>query len=221
MNHLQFLEQLAGNNNRPWFQSHKPLYDKLREAWLDDLDRLIANMATWAPELKYVSGSDCAYRIYRDTRFSPDKTPYKTYFSALISPRGRHCGDMAAFYVHSGITPGESGLFGGLWNPPSQVLRKVRNAIVDNHEEFEEILAAPGIIEHFPEWCGRSLKTAPKGWPKDHPQIRLLRLVDIGKCLTVENDFFLDQAWPEIAAERLSHLKPLLDFLNYSITEEI
>ena len=81
----QFLREVGANNNRPWFQEHKKEYDELRRLWFADLDRLVALMAEWEPELRGVTGKAVAYRFYRDIRFSPDKSPYKTYFSASIS----------------------------------------------------------------------------------------------------------------------------------------
>ena len=81
---FDFLEQLSRNNDREWFKAHKPEFDELRALWLNDLDRLISLVAQWMPSVAMQSARQAAYRIYRDTRFSPDKTPYKTYFSAEI-----------------------------------------------------------------------------------------------------------------------------------------
>jgi uncharacterized protein (DUF2461 family) len=101
------------------------------------------------------------------------------------------------------------------------MLRKLRNAIVDNIEEFESIINEPELKRLYPNWIGRALKTAPKGWPKDHPQIELLRLTDYGKGLNLSRDFYLSPDWPERIAELMRPLKPLIDFLNYSIDEEL
>lgn len=84
-----FLDRLAANNNRPWFQANKAEYERLRALWMAELQTMISLMAEGEPSLRYAGADTCAYRIYRDTRFSPDKTPYKTYFSALISPTGQ------------------------------------------------------------------------------------------------------------------------------------
>ena len=140
---FDFLEQLSRNNDREWFKAHKPEFDELRALWLNDLDRLISLVAQWMPSVAMQSARQAAYRIYRDTRFSPDKTPYKTYFSAAISPRGREK-DYAGFYLHQDIDSGEAGLYGGIWCPPAPVLKKLRHAIVDNIEEWEEIMNSPG-----------------------------------------------------------------------------
>ena len=218
MNLIDFLNLLSDNNNRPWFQQHKAIYDDLRARWIDDLDRLIAALSAREPELTYVAGADCAYRIYRDTRFSPDKTPYKTYFSAQVSPHGRRT-DEAAYYIHASIAPGDSGLYGGIWSPDAAKLRILRRAITDNIEEFREIISAPAMLKAYPQWCGRRLKTVPKGWPKNHPDADLLALCDIGRFHAVTSTFFLDPSWPDKAADTLHLLQPLNRFINYSLHE--
>lgn len=216
---FDFLAELELNNNREWFNARKPRWEELRAEWIAGLDRMVAAMGAWWPELAHVSGRDCAYRIYRDTRFSPDKTPYKTYVSASISPVGRRTHD-AAFYIQAGPgRPGDTGLYGGLWCPDAAMLRKLRHAIVDNIEEFEEIINAPKVRRLYPGWCGSALKTIPKGWNRNHPQAELLRLKDYGKWHPLALDFFDDPSWPERAADLLRPLKPFVDFLNYSLHE--
>lgn len=214
-----FLRQLAANNNRPWFMEHKGQYEELRGRWISDLDRLLAHASAWDPSLGRLTGKECTYRIYRDTRFSPDKTPYKTYFSAGMSCRGRS-NSVAGYYLQADIRPGHSGVFGGLWCPDAAMLRKMRHAIVDNIEELEEILAAPELQRLYTGWCGNALKTIPKGWPKDHPQAPLLRLLDYGKEHELDISFFDDPSWPERCSELMRPLKPLVDFINYSLYEE-
>lgn len=221
MKHIyQFLEQVAENNNRPWFAAHREEYEELRAQWIEDLDRLIACMSTWQPDIITQTGRSATYRFNRDTRFSPDKSPYKTYFSAALSPYGRKT-DMAAYYLQVDCRPDENGLYGGVYCVEPKVLAKLRHAIVDNIEEFEGIVNAPAMVTHYPGWLGETLHTAPKGWPKDHPQIDLLRLKCYGKYQRCARRYFESDRWYERAAEDLSILKPLIDFLNYSITEEI
>ena len=212
-----FLERLAANNTREWFAANKTEYNRLRKAWLADVQRLINAMAAYEPGLRNVDAASCAYRIYRDTRFSPDKTPLKTYFSALISPQGRHCGDRACYYFHQGVE--ESALYAGLWSPASPVLKKLRKAIVDNVEEFRSIVETPAVLEAYPEWWGPKLKTAPKGYDRNHPDIDLLRLTEYGRCHALDRSFFHRPDWPEEAARLYALLKPMNDFLNYSIDE--
>lgn len=213
---FHYLDALRANNNREWFGAHRDEYDRLRANFTADLQRLIDTMAVGDPALRGLEARDCIYRIYRDTRFSPDKTPYKTYFSALVSPTGRHC-DRASWYIHLGSE--ECAVYGGLWMPPSPVLRKVRKAIVDNIDEFRAITSDPEMDHLFPGWYGQRLKTAPQGYDRNHPEIELLRLKEYGKAQTLPRSFFDNPRWPEETARRLLVLKPLIDFLNYSIDE--
>lgn len=219
MTYSEYLSLLAANNNRPWFQAHRELYDEMRERWYAGLDRLFAAMSVYEPAAQYADGKTASYRIYRDTRFSPDKTPYKTYFSAEFSPRGRHMHG-AGWYMQVGAERSQSGFYGGIWSPDSAQLRKMRHAIVDNIEEFEQIMSEPRLRSLYPEWWGPTLKTIPKGWPKDHPQAHLLRLLHYGLEHEVDPSFFDDSEWPLRAAEIMRPLKPLIDFINYSLFDE-
>ena len=216
-----FLDALEANNDRAWCAEHRDEYDTLRAQWISQIQLLIDTMAsTYAPELAGVEAKSCLYRIYRDIRFSNDKSPFKTYFSALVSPRGRHF-DGACYYIHlGGGNFAENGLYGGVWHPESAVLRKLRKAIVDNSEEFHEIIDNPELKRLFPGWYGERLKTIPKGYDKNHPEAELLKLKEYGRYHHCDRAFFEDPEWPVRAARILAVLKPLNDFLNYSINEE-
>ena len=200
---------------------HKAEYEGVRADFMRQLQSLIYHMVPFDPALAGVEAKDCAYRIYRDTRFSPDKTPFKRYFSAAISPAGRHS-DKACYYLQIDAREEMNGLYAGLWMPSPLYLRKMRHAIVDYIEEWESILSAPAMQAWWKQWCDMAtpLKTAPAGWPKDHPQIHYLRLRDYGKQCLESRAFFRDPCWPEAAAERFAAVKPLIDFINYTLEEE-
>lgn len=216
---FDFLDALAENNNRPWFEQHRPAYDRLRELWLADIDRMIGLMSEWDSSLSAQTARQCAYRIYRDTRFSKDKTPYKTFFSAAICCNGRKS-PYAGYYISVGGTINlEQGLYGGIWCPTPEMLRKLRHAIVDNIEEWNEIVDSPEMKRIYPEWCSSSLKTIPKGWDRNHPQAFYLRMTNYGKYFPCSREFFLTPDWPEKAAELFSVLHPFVRFINYSIDE--
>lgn len=218
---FEFLDRLALNNNRPWFQQHKAEYDAVRSHWLAQLQRIINAMARWDESLAALTPKVASYRIYRDTRFSSDKTPYKVFLSASFSPYGRKP-HMGGYYLQVDTRPGEIGLYGGVWCPEPKVLNKLRHAIVDNFEEFDHILSDPALGKLYPGWCSSAtLKTIPKGWDKNHPQAEILRLKDYGKFHPVDRQFFSDPFWPEKTAELFRPLKPLIDFLNYSIEEDV
>lgn len=214
---FEFLRQLAANNNREWFAANKPRYAELRKLWEEDIDRLIGHMSVWEPRLSHLTAKSTAYRIYRDIRFSPDKTPFKTYFSAAFSQYGKST-HRASYYLHIDGSE-EAGVYGGMWCPDSSMLRTIRKAIVDNIEEFEDIVNDRVLQEEFPQWCGQSLKTVPNGYDRNHPQAAYLRLKDYGRFGHVDKSVFCDPSWPEIVAEKFSAIRPFVEFLNYSLDE--
>jgi len=216
----EFLDRLKVNNDRNWFAANRQIYDELRTLWLADIDRMLSYMSVWEPSFASLTAGQCAYRIYRDTRFSQDKTPYKTFFSASVSTGGHRTGNRAGYYIEIGRASSyDQGLYGGIWCPESAVLKKMRHAIVDNIEEWEEIIHEPQIMELFPGWCSTTLKTIPKGWDRNHPQAEYLRMTNYGKSRPCSDDFFLDPGWPQRAAELFRILRPLVDFINYTIDE--
>lgn len=214
-----FFTELSGNNCREWLDANRDRYLRLRELWLSDVDRMLHAVAQWEPAVANMTAKNAAYRFNRDIRFSPDKSPYKLYFSAAFGAYGKSS-DHAGYYLHLGLPQAyDSGLYGGLYCPEAPVLRKLRKAIVDNIEEFEIIVGNPRLAAAFPGWVGQTLKTIPKGWEKDHPQAHLLRLKEYGKYMPCDEAWFSDPDWPLRAADAVRLLKPLIDFLNYSIDE--
>lgn len=214
-----FLAEVTLNNSREWLAAHRDTYDTLRTQWLASLDRVCEAMSTWLPGMSTQDGRSCTYRFFRDTRFSPDKTPLKTFFSAAFSPTGRS-DHRAGYYLQIGVAGSpDNGLWGGLWCPDAAQLRKIRKAIIDNIEEFDEINDNPDLKSLYSGWTGESLKTAPKGWDRNHPRIDLLRLKDYGRHCPEDTDFFRLPDWPELTSERFRVLSPLIDFINYSLDE--
>ncbi|MDE5838944.1 MAG: DUF2461 domain-containing protein, partial [Paramuribaculum sp.] len=123
-------------------------------------------------------------------------------------------------YIETGIRGGnDEGLYAGIWCPEPPVLKKLRHAIVDNIEEFTEIIDYPELRKNFPVWVGDTLKTVPKGWDRNHPQAELLRRKDYGRFAPINAKFYRNSDWPLVAAEMFRSVKPFVDFLNYSIDE--
>lgn len=214
-----FLRRLAANNDRAWFQANRAEYDELRALWAEDIDRIIRRMTLWEPAMATQTARTAAYRINRDIRFSPDKSPYKTFFSAAFSPFGRKS-ERAGYYLEmSPFAERHPGVYGGLWCVDRPVLNKLRHAIIDNIEEWEQIVNSPQMLLTYPGWCSDMLKTAPKGWPRGHAQEFYLRMTNYGKFHPCDERFFLDSSWPDRVADMFLILKPLCDFLNYSIDE--
>lgn len=169
---LTFLKKLKKNNNRDWFKANKDEFDSAREDFLELVDKLIKGLSRFDPEMAGTNAEDCVFRIYRDIRFSKDKTPYKTAFGASIQPGGRSCG-VPGYYVH--IEPGNCFLAGGAYMPPGPELKKIRDRIAGDLKGFRKIVEAKKFRDLFGELAGEQLKTAPKGYPKDHEAILYLR----------------------------------------------
>ncbi len=168
---LQFTLDLKLHNDRAWFEKNRERYDAAKHdvvAFLDDvLDRLRG------PErLGDVSGKDCLMRIFRDVRFSKDKSPYKTNWGAHLGVKGNKVGDAGGVYVH--LEVGECFLGAGLYAPSSGQLKKLRAALAKDVRPLEAVLAAPA----FKKWCtfeGESLTRVPKGFDPEHPHAAWLK----------------------------------------------
>lgn len=217
---FEFFARLNANNNRPWFLEHKGEYDALRAEWIQGLGRVIADLSEDWPEIKYLDPARATYRVYRDVRFSQDKTPYKTYLSSSITPPALPKGH-TGIYLQAGHSKADTGIYGGIWCPETEQLKKLRKAIVDNADEWLEIVNDPALTAVYGTgWVGDALKTAPKGYDRDHPMIEYLRLKDIGKFAQLPRRTFADPRWPERVADLMRPLIPLNRFIIYSLYEE-
>ena len=208
---LDFLRLLAVNNDRTWFKAHKGRYYALRGAWEQDMERLIASIGQYYPDVRGLAVKDSVYRIYRDIRFSHDKSPYKTYFSGVIGRGGRHT-VQSGYYVHIGVD--EMMLCGGIWWPEKAILEQLRGLIDAEPEEFLAIVNHPDITSRY-QWMSQSLKTMPKGYDKNHPMGKYLKMKEYLMVKRVDEDYFDCEDWVEKVAQDLQPLKPLHDFLNY------
>lgn len=169
---LQFLSELSENNNREWFQQNKTWYDESREKVFFLTDVLINEIGKFDASVKGLRPQDCMFRIFRDVRFSHDKRPYKTNFGSFICKGGRKSMN-PGYYFH--LEPSGCFVAGGIYMPPAEPLRAVRSYLADHAEEFMEITTDPDFKASFPEMYDDRLKTAPKGFPKDHEHIDLLK----------------------------------------------
>ena len=181
-----FFRELGQNNNRAWFQTNKSRYEKfVREPLLEFITDFGLRLAEISPhfvaDARRSGGS--LFRIYRDIRFSNDKTPYKT--AAGIQFRHESGKDVHApgFYLH--LEPGNVFVGSGLWHPDTQTLAKVRDAIVDNPSKWKRIISDEVFQSNY-NLEGDSLKRAPKGYDPDHPLIEDLKRKDFvaGKSLS-------------------------------------
>lgn len=172
---FDFLSGLKENNNKEWFSANKPHYEIARKEFERFVDALIARIAAFDPAIAHFTAKDCVFRIYRDVRFSADKSPYKTHFGAHITsaPKKSEIHTRAGYYIH--LEPGASMLAGGAYLPESAWLKAIRQEIAYNFEEFKSILADKDFKRYFGEIEGEKLKRNPADYPADHPAIELLK----------------------------------------------
>ncbi|WP_028296450.1 DUF2461 domain-containing protein [Olivibacter sitiensis] len=171
---LAFLRDLRENNNREWFEANRSRYELAWQNMKDFVGELIIALSKVDPYIHAdIPVSKCVFRIYRDTRFSKDKTPYKEWLGAGISTAGRKLAG-PEYYLH--ISPGQSFIAGGYWRPEKEHLAAIRQEIDYNEQEFRDIVEETTFLKELKMDTEDTLKKAPAGYQPDHPAIDLLRL---------------------------------------------
>ncbi|MFL0161824.1 DUF2461 domain-containing protein [Aquirufa salirivi] len=208
---LTFLSDLKENNTREWFGENKDRFLEQKSAF----DQFTIQLISLFGDFENMDGVElkhCSYRIYRDVRFAKDKAPYKTWFSASFSEGGRKSGLMD-YYVH--IEPGgKSFLGGGMYSPTPEQLALFRQEIDYNAKHLKEIIYAPTFLKVFGEAEGDALKTMPKGYGVDHPEIELLKKKQLFFWRKYSDSEVLNPKFVETLIQDAQVLKPYLDFLN-------
>ncbi len=170
---LDFLSELKENNDRDWFQRNKKMYDTAKAEVEQFVNSVIPGIAKFDEALKFVTAKDCMFRIFRDVRFSHDKSPYKVNMGAWMSRNGRKSAG-PGYYIH--LQPGESFLAAGVYMPMPDQLKKIRSEIYYNAGEFKAILAGDEVKKYAKELSGYGKsKMAPRDFPKDFADIDLLK----------------------------------------------
>jgi uncharacterized protein (TIGR02453 family) len=169
---LTFLRGLARNNDRDWFQPRKEIFEtKLKVPMLELIEAINAELMDFAPE-HVTDPKKALYRIYRDTRFSSDKTPYKTHLAAIFPRSGREKHASAGFYFH--VSPKVVGIAAGMYGPGPDELRVVRTMIADRPEEFRKAIKGPEKV--MGKLTGSSVSRMPKGFDPESPAADLLKM---------------------------------------------
>ncbi len=206
---LSYLQALSRHNQKAWFEEHRADYAAARGLFEQFLDGLIDGLRE--PDgLQGLTAKECLARIHRDVRFSKDKSPYKTNFGALIAPGGWKS---LAHGYYIGLEPGgRSIVAGGLYSPTPAQLDGFRQAVHADAAALKRITRAKAFVENFGAIEGERLKTAPKGYDRDHPELALLQL----KQVTVVRRFS-DQAVlaPDFARQVSLTCRALRPFLSY------
>ncbi|WP_242928685.1 DUF2461 domain-containing protein [Pontibacter vulgaris] len=208
---LRFLTDLKQNNNREWFNENKKQYDAARKNYIAFLDEMLKQMQDFEPVAYGQQGKDLVFRIYRDVRFSNDKRPYKDHFGAYIAEGGRKS-ILPGYYLHL-ASGNNSFVAGGLWMPPADQLKAVRQEIDYSLDEFESILQKPEFKTRFGNISGEQLKTTPKGYEKDNPAIAYLRHKSWNAIMPIDDKLVLSPDFMNVVLDSFKAVKPLNDFL--------
>jgi len=215
---LEFLADLAVHNDREWFHANKVRYDEAHKLFMDFSAAYIERLTQVDSSLAGLQAKDCVWRIYRDTRFSYDKRPYKEWFGVFPAVKGGKKSLRGGYYVH--FQPGNCMFAGGIWNPPADLLKALRKEIEANYEEVEAIMANPKWQKYFGDFdTDWMLKKVPAGFDPDfvHADWLKRKMYTFSTPLTDKQvcaPDFMDRVI-EIAAAA----KPMNDFLNYTFEE--
>ncbi len=206
---IGFLKDLKANNNREWFEAHKPEFKKLQSQVKDFYGSLAAALGKH-DEIEKTK----MFRIYRDVRFSADKTPYKPHFAGSFARAG--AGRRGGYYLR--VRPGESFVAVGFWQPDAKDLLRIRKELEQDADPFRKVIASSGLKKAWGGLKGDSVKTAPKGFNRDHPNIDLIRhkqfiftrefsdqeVVDPGFLKEVDTCFRAIRPWFDLMSEILT-----------------
>jgi uncharacterized protein (TIGR02453 family) len=214
--YLSFLSELSQNNHKDWMDANRDWYQEVRGAFLEDVEGLLQAISHWEPQLSGFKGKDCVFRQNRDVRFSANKDPYKTNLAAYFSVGGKKSNG-PGYYLH--IQPGGSFLAGGIWMPPSDILKKIRQEIDYSGKELLEILQESTFKKRFGALEGEQLKTSPKGYEADHPHIQLLRYKSFIVSAPISDDEVASGHFKDKAIQYFQIMKPFHDFLARAIEE--
>ncbi len=212
---LKFLRNLARHNDREWFTPRKATFEaELKEPMLAVVRKITDAMLDFAPD--HVRPAEKSlFRIYRDTRFSSDKRPYKTHVAAWWSHQGLQKTSGAGYYFH--ISAKEVIIAAGAYMPEKEQLAAIRHWLLDHHADFRKLLKKPAVRKAFTEFEGNALIRPPKGFPSDHPALDLVRCRQWGLSATLPAEAALR---PDLAAVVIRHFKlaaPIVDALNTPI----
>lgn len=214
-NLFQFLSDLRHNNNREWFIANKHRYLEAKATADSFTENLIEIIGNFDSRTRLLSPKDCTYRIYRDVRFSADKTPYKTHIGIFINPPyGKKC-NTCGYYVH--LEPGNSIVCGGTIGLESKVIKAIRQSIYDEIDEYRSIVESSEFRTHFSELGMNMLKTTPKGFSKDWEYIDYLRPKDFCCSQALPDKFFFSGDVAVKLEPYLRQAKRFNDFINYTI----
>ena len=215
-NVLAFLEQLSENNQKSWMDENKSWYLQVKKEFHAEVDNLLKGLVELEPGMASFTAKDCTFRQNRDVRFSPNKMPYKVNMAAYFALGGKKSPG-PGYYLH--IQPGNSFVGGGLYLPPADMLKKLRQEIDYSGEELKAIIAEKNFKDQFDTLKGEKLKTSPRDYDVDHPQIDLLRFKSFEVFTTLSDEVIKGERVVEKSLEAFKVMQPFMEFLYRSVDE--
>jgi len=217
---ISFLSELITNNHKEWFDANRDNYREAQNEFNRFVDRLIPEIRQFDPTIGSITAKDCVYRIYRDVRFSNDKTPYKNHFGAYIAQGGRKS-PLGGYYFH--IEPAGAGYLnnsmwaGGIYCPNAPILKAIRTDIYEHIDEYKAIIQNREFTDTFRWFGGNMLTTAPKGFPKDFPDIELIKSKDYTYYRNIDEQTLLSDRLLEESIRVFRLMLPFNRFMNRAI----
>lgn len=211
---FDFLTDLSENNNREWFLANKKSYEAAKKNILTFTTELLGAITPLDTSLDGIDPKKCLFRINRDVRFSKDKSPYKTNFGISMSKGGKKVMS-AGYYVN--VQPNETFVGGGLYMPMPEDVKKIREEIDYNFEEFLGIINAKSFTDYYGTMqCEEtlSLKRPPKGYEADNPAIEYLKWKSYTSVRSFKNEEVVSADFIDTCVQGVAALKPLVNFLN-------
>ncbi|QXU44017.1 DUF2461 domain-containing protein [Pedobacter sp. D749] len=212
---FEFLRLLKNNNEREWFNDHKADYQK-ELAYVESFAQDLLDLMNTHDVIETPSGKKSLYRIYRDTRFSNDKTPYKIHWSGSFKRAGKQ--RRGGYYFH--IEPGNSFVAGGFFGPSAQDLKLIRENITFDAGPLREILSDKTFIASFETLKGEQLKTAPKGFDGDHQDIDLLRYKQFLLIHRFADQEVLSKDYLAYCNQEFKNMRPFFDYMSEILTTD-
>jgi len=217
---LKFLKDLKRNNNKQWFDKNRGNYENAKADFTAFVQQVINLHGKNDLDIKNLAAKNCLFRINRDIRFSKDKSPYKTNFGASINKGGKKAFDTAGYYFH--LEPGHSFMGGGIYMPPADILKKVRQEIDYNLDDFKKILSGKkfktiyGALSSNKEYV---LTRVPKGYEADNPAAEYLKLKSFVAIVPIKDTELVVKEIIKKILTAFEALQPLLIFINQSVED--
>ena len=210
---LKFLKDLKKNNNKPWFEKNKSVYLDAKKDMDHFVEQVIEGFGKTDPEIATLHPTDCTYRIYRDVRFSKDKTPYKTHMGAYLNKGGKKA-PTAGYYFH--LEPGRNMAGGGLWMPQAPELNKVRQEIDYSFSEWSKILGDKNFKKNFADGLEQEdlLTRPPKGYDAENPAIEYLKLKSFIVTRSFTDAEVQSKTFIKEIIKTFTSMKAFVSFLN-------